>query len=191
MLDGEVSTRARGGFGAGEEEGLAKVGSVGGGYVGAAVADHNGAREVEGVVAGGAEQHAGGGLAVFVVALEFADAVLGVVRAVVDGVEGGSFAGELGAHPGHEVLELLRGVEAAGDAGLVGDDDQAVAEGLGGAAKGEDAVDEADLGREMEVAYFVVDYAVAVEEKGWAWEHFGAPEKNGQQTAGIRRRKTG
>ena len=100
-------------------------------------------------------------------ALKLADAVFGVIGAVVYGVEWGVLAGELGAHPEHESLELLRGVEASGYAGLVGDDDQAVAERLGGAAEGEDAVDEADVGGIVEVADFVVDYAVAVKEEGW------------------------
>jgi hypothetical protein len=149
-------------FGAGDEEGLAEIGGVGGGYVGAAVAYEEGLGEVEGEVGGGAEEHAGGGFAVFAFALIFADAVDGVVRAEVDGVEGDLLFEEFGADVVHDEVELGFGVEAAGYAGLVGDDDEFVGEGLGEAAEGEDAFDEEDFGGVVEVADFLVDYAVAV-----------------------------
>ena len=125
-------------------------------------------------VAGGAEHHAGAGFAVLVLALVLADAVLGVVGAVVDGVEVDALEGEFGAHPGHEGVEGLLGVEAACDARLVGDDDQLVAEGLGGEAEREDAFDPAHVFRAVEIADLVVDDAVAVEEEGsgcWGGGH--------------------
>ena len=114
VLDEGVTAGAGVGFGSGDQERVAKAGGVGGGYVGAAVAYEDGAREVEGEVAGGAEQHAGGGFAVGVLAAEFAYAVLGVVRAVVDGVEEDLLLFELVAYAVHQVFEVLRGVEAAG-----------------------------------------------------------------------------
>ncbi len=146
VVDGEVWAGAGGGFGAEEKEGLAEVGGVGCGYVGAAVAYEEGLGEVEGEVGGGAEEHAGGGFAVFAFALVLADAVDGVVGAEVDGVEGDLLLEEGGADVVHDEVELGFGVEAAGYAGLVGDDDEGVAEGLGAAAEGEDAGDEEDVG---------------------------------------------
>ena len=82
------------GLGSGEQEGLAQACSVGGGDVGAAVANQDGLGEIEVEVSGGAEEHAGAGLAVFVLAFVEADAVLGVVGAVVDGVERCALRGE-------------------------------------------------------------------------------------------------
>ena len=67
------------------------MGGGGGGYVGAAVAYEGGLAEVEGEIAGGAEEHSGAGFAVFVVAAVLAEA-FGVVWAVVDGVQGDAFA---------------------------------------------------------------------------------------------------
>ena len=141
------------------------MGCVGGGYVGAAVAYEDGLAEVEREVAGSAEEHSGAGFAVFVVTAVLAEA-FGVVGAVVDGVQGDALARQLGAHELHEVIEVPLGVEAAGYAGLVGDDDQLVAEGLGGEAERDDALDPANIGGEIEIAGFVVDYAVAVQKEG-------------------------
>jgi len=53
-VDGGVGAGAWGGFGAGEQEGLFEVGGVGGGDVGAAVADEYGLGEIEVEVAGSA-----------------------------------------------------------------------------------------------------------------------------------------
>ena len=175
-LDGEVRAGAGFGFGARDEEGLAKAGGIGGGDVGAAVANQDGLREVKREIAGGAEEHAGRGFAVFVLVLVLADAVLGMVGAVVDGDEGDALFLELCGHPVHERFEVGGGVEAARDAGLVGDDDQLVAKRLGGAAEGEDAVDEADVGGAVEVADLVVDDAVAVEEESFLSHRLRVPQ---------------
>jgi len=133
-VDEEIVARAGDWLGSGEQEGLAETGGVGGGDVGAAVADEDGLTEVDIQFTDGAAQHPGAGLAVFVLARPFADAVFGVVGAVVDGVEGDAFALEFGAHPLHQGFEVCGSVEAAGDSGLIGDDDQLVAERLRGAA---------------------------------------------------------
>ena len=89
------------------------------------------------------------------------------------GVEGDAVAGEFGADMVHEVVEVGFGIEAAGDAGLVGDDDQPVAEVLGGLKQGNEAGKEADVGWAVEVADLLVDDAVAIEEEGpaggWGW----------------------
>ena len=133
-VDEEIVARAGDWLGSGEQEGLAETGGVGGGDVGAAVADQDGLGEVEGEISGGAKEHAGAGFAVFVFALVFANAMLGMEGAVVDGVQGDAVAGKLGAHPLHQGFEVCGSVEAAGDSGLIGDDDQLVAERLRGAA---------------------------------------------------------
>jgi hypothetical protein len=124
----------------------------------------------------------GAGLAVRVLALVGADAVLRVVGAEVDGVERDVLREELGAHPVHEGVEVGLCVEAARDAGLVGDDDQFVAQALRGAAEGEDAGDPADVRGVMEIADFMVDYAVAVEEEGGI--HWG-PSSRRLMTAAV------
>jgi len=163
-LDGDVVAGAGVGFAASDEEGLAEAGGVGGGDVGAAVADHDGVGEIEVEVGGGLEDHSGGRLAEGVVLAELGWAVVGVVGGVVDGVDLDGFFLELVADVGHEGFKVLRGVEAASDAGLVGDDDDAVAEGLGGTAEGEDAVDEVEVLDAVELSPFFVDDAVTVEE---------------------------
>jgi hypothetical protein len=165
--DGLVGAGAGGGFGAGQQEGLAKVGGVGGSDVRAAVADQDGLGQVEVEVLGGAEEHAGARFAVGVLALVDADAVVGVEGAVVDGVDGGVAGGELRAHPGHEGGEVFFGVETASDAGLVGDDDEFVAKADGGGGEREDAVNPTHVFDAVEEAGFVVDDAVAVQEEGF------------------------
>ena len=163
-LDRDVVAGAGVGLAAGDEEGLAEACGVGGGDVGAAVADHDGVGEIEVEVGGGLKDHARGGFAEGVILTELWGAVVGVVGGVVDGVDVYRFFLEFGADVGHEGFEVLRGVEAAGDAGLIGDDDDAVAEGLGGAAEGEDAVDEVKVFDAVEVSTFFVDDAVTVED---------------------------
>jgi hypothetical protein len=152
------------GFGSGQEEALVKAGGVGGSYVGAAVSDEDGGGEVEVEVKGRTEEHAGVGFAVGVVAFVVADAVLGVVGAVVDGSQWGSLCRELGAHPLSEGLEVGFGVEATCDAGLVGDDDELVAEMDGGAGEREDAFDPADVGDAVEIVDLVVDEGLGIRD---------------------------
>ena len=161
-LDGQIAAWARAWLRTGDEEGLAEAGGVGGGDVGAAIADEDGPGEVNAVVAGGAEEHAGGGFAVFMLAAELALAVLRMVGAVIDGGKHNALFGQPGAHPVHQLLKLRGAVESAGDAALVGDDDEPVAKLLGGAAEREDSVQETDVGRPVEKPDFMVDYAVAV-----------------------------
>jgi hypothetical protein len=93
----------------------------------------------------------------------------GVVGAVIDGVQCDAFAGEFGAHPGHERFEIGKCIKTASDSGLVGDDDELVVQALGGAAKIKDAGNEPDVLRTVEVADFLVDDAVAVKEE--SFEH--------------------
>jgi hypothetical protein len=160
-----VGAGARVGFRAAQKEGVGEAGGVGRRDVRTAVADEDRAGEVEREIAGGAEQHAGAGLAVGVFALVVADAVFGVVGAEVDGVERDLLHEELGAHPVHEGVEVGLRVETARDAGLVGDDDQFVAQALSGATEGEDAGDPTDIRGVMEITDFMVNDAVAVEEE--------------------------
>ena len=67
------------------------------------------------------------------------------------------------------MVEVLLGVEAAGDSGLVGDDDQLIAERLGGETEWDDALDPANISGEIEIASLVVDYAIAVKKEGSVW----------------------
>jgi len=166
-----VTSGARARFGSGQEVGLPNSGGVGGGDIAATVADEHRAAEVKVEIVGGAEEHPRAGFAVDVLALVVAEAVLGVVGAVVDGVERHVAGGELGAHPGHEGLEVGLRVKAASDAGLVGNDDELVAGGAGGGAEIEDAIHPDDLVGPGEEAELVVDDAIAVEEESGSAGH--------------------
>ena len=106
--------------------------------------------------------------------LPLADTVLGVVRAVVDGVEDGRLSRKLIPHPGHQSLEVLRGVPAACDAGLIGDYDGSVTESVGGAAEREDAFYKTHVFRTIEVADFVVDDAISIEKESLV-RHYALP----------------
>jgi len=154
-----------------DEEGLAEAGGVGCGDVGAAVSYHDAVGEGEAEFACAAAEHAGAGFSVLVLAFVGAYTVLGVVGAVVDRVELDAFGSEGFANPVHEGLEVCLGVEAAGDSGLVGYDDQAIAEGDCCSAEREDSGDEAYFFSAVEVADFFVDYAVTVEEEGTGLVH--------------------
>jgi len=72
------------GFGASEEKGHGDACGMGCADVGVSVTDEERAGDVEVQIAGGAEDHAGAGLAVFVLAAVVTDAMLRMVRTTVD-----------------------------------------------------------------------------------------------------------
>jgi len=149
------------------QENGARAGGGAGGDVARLVADGPALGEIEAKVGGGLFEHAGLGLAPVVIELVFGDGGFGVIGAVVGGVDMG--AGLIAELPAHFLVDGLDGVfveHAAGDAGLVGDDDEAVVECADGGEGGGGAGEEFDLGGVAEVTIIVDDGVVAVEEYG-------------------------
>jgi hypothetical protein len=87
-------------------------------------------------------------------------------RAVVHAVDPDVLRREHVNHPLGQPIEVIFGVVAAPNPRLVRDDDEEMAGGLGGSAEVEDAVDESEVGRRVNVVALDVDHAVAVEEDG-------------------------
>lgn len=143
-----------------------EAGFLGAEHVAVTVADEVrlGAVDVE-AGAGGVDE-AGGGLAAAACLGVGGHGALGVVRAVVEGVEVGADVLELAAHPVVDVLDVALGVVAAGDAGLVRHEDGEVAavvdvaDGLFGAG------DPDEVFGTVKVVDVDVEGAVAVEEDG-------------------------
>jgi hypothetical protein len=102
-----------------------------------------------------------------VLALVLTYAMLGMVGTVVDRVELYLFGAELRLDEVHYGAEVVLGVEASGDASLVGYDDETVAEFHRGAAEREDTFDETNFFGAVEVTYFDVYDSVSVQEKGF------------------------
>lgn len=105
-----------------DEDGSGEGGIEGGLDIDGFVADEPGAGEIEVEFGGGVEDHAGAGFAEGMVGGEGSGSV-GVVRAGPQAVEAGSVVVELEFDVGLDEVEVLPGVVAAGDAGLIGDDD--------------------------------------------------------------------
>jgi ABC-type uncharacterized transport system permease subunit len=105
----------------------ATAGAVTGLDVAEAVADHPGLGQVEIHFAGGAEEHAGVGFAVFVLAVVGRDGAFGVIRTEIDGVDLDGVPGELAAKFGVDFFEAFVSDFSAGDGGLVCYDDELVA----------------------------------------------------------------
>ena len=101
-------------------------------------------------------------------------------RAVLDTGDRHAFAHEPCRHPVHQVVKLLRRVEPARDAGLVGDDHDRQVQPHGGAAEIENAGDEFDPVRPVDVTAVDVDDTVAIEEQAAARE-----KGNGHACLGI------
>jgi len=129
------------------------------------VTDEPGSGEVEVEFGGGIEDHAGVGFAEGVVGGEGSGAV-GVVRAGPEAIEPGSVVLELEFDVGLDEVEVLPGVVAAGDAGLIGDDDGGdlalveEADGMGGIGDEDGVLDG------VEVAGFFDEDSIAVKEDG-------------------------
>ena len=157
-----------GGFAVGiAQENGACAGGGAGGDVARLIADRPALREVEAEIGGGLFEHAGLGLAPIVIDFVFDDGGLGVVGAVVGGVDVG--AGVFAELAAHFLVDGFDGVfieHAAGDAGLVGDDDEAVAQRADGGEGGGGAGEEFYFGGIAEVAIIVDDGVVAVEKYG-------------------------
>jgi len=80
---------------------------------------------------------------------------------------------ELLLHPDGELVEVGLRVEAAADAGLIGDHNQRIAEFLRCAAKVEDAGNPANLLGFVEITDLMIDDAVTIEEEGSCWLRMG------------------
>lgn len=142
-------------------------GILGAEHVAVAVADEVGLRAVDVEAGAGGVDEAGGGLAAAACLGVGGHLALGVVRAVVEGVEMGADLLEFAVHPVVDVLDVALGVVAAGDAGLVRHEDGEVAavvdvaDGLFGAG------DPDEVFRTVKVVDVDVEGAVAVKEDGF------------------------
>lgn len=156
------------------------------------VADHPGVGEVEAEFVGGGEDHAGSGLAPGVMVGEPWVGAVGVVGRGVAGVDEGvgdwvwgsvvgGVEGELGAEGVVARVDVGEGASGAGDAALVGDDDDGEAgalepgEGFAGSGEGVDVVGVEEVaggasgpGGVGQVGV-AADGVVPVEEDGGAW----------------------
>src|SRR6266702_5299133 len=130
------------------------------------ISDHEAPVELHGPVLDEIAQHAGCGLTPRMFLDVAGDRSLRMVRTEADVIDPRTFAGELVAYPAVQRVHISFGVEAAGDAGLVGEDKHQIAglietaDGLGDVGHPTDAVSRADI------AIVIVDDAVAIEECG-------------------------
>lgn len=144
-----------------------EAGVLGAEHVTVAVADEVGLRAVDVVAGAGGVDEAGGGLAAAACLGVGGHLALGVVRAVVEGVQVGADFLELAVHPVVDMLDVALGVVAAGDTGLVRHEDGEVAavvdvaDGLFGAG------DPDEVFRTVKVVDVDVEGAVAVKEDGF------------------------
>ncbi len=151
------------------------------------IADQRRARQVEAELGGGLLEHAGRGLAAAAGPPVGAHAGLGVVRAEVRPVEPGAGRGEQLCDPRGHGIELGLGVLAAGDAGLVGGDDDREPGGPERRDRGGGARDEDHAIGLVEVLDLLVDHAVPIEEHAAAHtDGKGYPVRAGR--GGFRRR---
>ena len=143
-----------------------EAGVLGAEHVAVAVADEVGLGAVDVEAGAGGVDAAGGGLAAAAGFAVCGKLCLGVMRAVVEGVEVGAGFLELAVHPVVDAPDVALGVVAAGDTGLVRHEDGEVAavvdiaDGLLGSGDPDEV-----LGA-MEVVDVDVECAVAVEEDG-------------------------
>lgn len=141
-----------------------EAGVLGAEHVAVAVADEVGLRAVDVEAGAGGVDEAGGGLAAAACLGVGGHGALGVVRAVVEGVEVGTDLLELAVHPVVDALDVALGVVAAGNAGLVRHEDGEVAavvdmaDGLFGAG------DPDEIFGTMKVVDVDVEGTVAVKE---------------------------
>lgn len=144
-----------------------EAGVLGAEHVAVAVADEVGLRAVDVEAGAGGVDEAGGGLAAAACLGVGGHGALGVVRAVVEGVEVGTDLLELAVHPVVDALDVALGVVAAGNAGLVRHEDGEVAavvdmaDGLFGTGNPDEVFGT------VEVVDVDVECAVAVKEDGF------------------------
>ena len=149
------------------------------------VADHPGEVEVKVEIGGGLEEHAGLGFTPVVVGAEFGDGGFGMVGAIVGRIYicTGFFL-ELAADFIVDGFDVGFGEHAAGDAGLVGDDDEAVAERTESGECGGGTGEEADFCRVTEVPIVVDEGVVAIEEYRTLGHERGVPWLDGRSLQG-------
>src|SRR5882724_8445490 len=90
----------------------------------------------------------------------------GVISAEVDGVEGRLLCVKIGTHVVHQAMEVILGIVAAANTGLIGNDDNAKAECPRCGDKWNNAIDITDVSGAGEIADLVVNDAIAVKEEG-------------------------
>lgn len=143
-----------------------EAGVLGAEHVAVAVADEVRLRAVDVEAGAGGVDEAGGRLAAAACLGVGGHCALGVMRAVVEGVEMGADFLELAVHPVVDAPDVALGVVAAGDAGLIRHEDGEVAavvdiaDGLLGAG------DPDEVFGAVEVVDVDVEGAVAIEEDG-------------------------
>lgn len=144
-----------------------EAGVLGAEHVAVAVADEVGLGAVDVEAGAGGVDEAGGRLAAAACLGVGGHCALGVVRAVVKGVEVGADFLELAVHPVVDMLDVALGVVAAGDTGLIRHEDSEVAavvdiaDGLLGAG------DPDEVFGAVQVVDVDVEGAVAVKEDGF------------------------
>lgn len=93
---------------------------------------------------------------------------LGMIGAVINGVDMGPALTKRADHPLHEALKLLLGVIAACDAGLVGCDDHEPAGRVRTSDQTLDVWNEINLVNAMNIAVIDIDDSVTIQKQCWA-----------------------
>src|SRR5215831_13427917 len=129
------------------------------------IADAPALGEIEIEVGRRLQQHARSRLAPGIFAPIGANTLSGMIRAMVDGIDGDTVGCEFIAHPAHQGFELVDAVVAAADARLVGDDGECKTAAGKGLRHLENAIDEAAILDAMEILDVLIDDAVAIEKE--------------------------
>jgi len=151
--------------------------------VGPPVAEHQRRGQVQAKAVGGAQDHAGPGLAAIAGQRVAGDHRIGQVRAVFDGRQLHALLREAGAQRVVQALQRRFVVVAARDARLVRHHDQRIACRLQPTHRIDDAGHEDEVLPAMHVAAIDVDDAVAVEERGALARH--APPARIRRTRAV------
>lgn len=143
-----------------------EAGVLGAEHVAVAVADEVGLGAVDVEAGAGGVDEAGGGLAAAAGFAVCGELCLGVMRAVVEGVEVGAGFLELAVHPVVDASDIALGIVAAGDAGLVRHEDGEVAAVVDVADGFFGAGDPDEVFGAVQVVDVDIESAVTVEEYG-------------------------
>src|SRR6266566_1510759 len=130
------------------------------------VSQDRGLSGIEAKVRHGPQDHTRVGFAPRMIAAVLADAIEGVIRAVIDSSDRCVFRFKAITHPPRQVFIGPFVEITATDAGLVADDNDQPAQLVGPeSSQFENSRDELELVRPMDVATINIDHAVAVEKK--------------------------
>ena len=153
---------------AGDQHGAAAGGGPGG-DVGHAVAYEEASLQIEPMLGGGLEKHARPRFAAGAGEAIFGPRGLGVVGAVIDGIQPRAAAGlDLVENQPVQLLQIVFGQQSACDGGLVTDHGQKHPSRIQFAERGEHPFEQADLLRAEKEALVVDQHAVAIKEYGLA-----------------------